>query len=720
MARAQAQIIVTGPAPACCRPILFRMETMFLTARGLLAILGLAVALVVPPSAPAPPAPSPAPAPYAVQLGPDEGMWPFDHPPLDVLREKHHFEPDQAWFDHLRLSTVRMQNGGSGAFVSAEGLVLTNHHLVMRSLQDASNQERDLLQHGFLATRRNAELKCEGLSVSILVESMDVTDTLRPAKDPAAAQRRMLRELRRADSQGNHEFRVQRLFGGERYVLHRSRRYTDVRLVWAPEMNVGFFGGNADNFTYPRFCLDVALLRVYENDKPVRPREHLRFDKEGAGLGELVLVSGHPAHTNRRQTLAQLVAARDHTYPTVISGLSARRRALQEFARQGTEQARAVRTHLWSIENSLKLIENRLSALGNERLIERKREAEHALLQTAEGRRVRDAFANVWSANKRYIESYVPRWLSRLPGQLAMRSRAVTAAAEATKAARLEEGESQAPCPTYIELLARTSVEKDLEEVLLGTSFQNALKILGPDHAVTKSMLEGRTAADQARRVVGGTRLHEPGFLRRAARANGSDGLKSLDDPMLDLHLRLDAATAHYRDIMSRSRRQEQEQLDRIEQARYRAHGGKVYPDADGTLRLSFGVVKGYTRGQRRVPAKTTIGGLFDRCDSFDGGEPYDLPARFLARRDMLTASTPLNFVCTADIANGNSGSPVVNRDNEVVGVVFDGNLESLGNSFVYDEEQARAVCVHSSAILEILEKVYGARGLVQELLGKR
>ncbi len=719
------------------------MESMFLAVRSLSAIL--ALGLIAPPPTP-------------VRQGCDEGMWPFHHPPLEVLRKKYDFEPDREWFDHLRLSTVRLQNGGSGAFVSADGLVLTNHHLVMPELQRASDQEQDLLEDGFLATRREAELKCKGLSLTILVESKDVTDTLRPAADPAAAERRLLAKLRResdddtADSRGTRDtrdthgagggrrggdssggggtggtrgrdsrrargtqvFRVQRLFGGEQFVLHRFRRYTDVRLVWAPEMNVGFFGGDADNFTYPRFCLDVALLRVYENDKPIRPKEFLRFSTRGAKVGELVLVSGHPAHTNRRQTLAQLLAARDVMYPTVIAGLRGRRRALERYAKQGESQARAVRTSLWSIQNSLKLVENRLAALRSERLIDRKRKAEHALLQTAEGGKVRDAFAKVWEARKRYTESYVPAWLSRLPGRLATRCRAATAAAH------LREQDPQAPSPTNIEQLAGIEVDKTLEMALLEASFQHTLKALGRDHPVTRSMLEGRTPSAQARWVVGGTRLHEPEFLRRAARARGPEGLRSLDDPMLNLHLRLETIITPHCDTMCSSQQLEQGQLDRIEQARYRAWPGKVYPDADGTLRLSFGVVKGYSRGQRRVPAKTTIGGLLDRCDSFDRQEPYDLPARFLTQRDKLQASTPLNFVCTADIANGNSGSPVVNRANEVVGVVFDGNLESLGNSFVYDEEQARAVCVHSTAILEILEKVYGARDLVQEIRGKR
>jgi len=670
------------------------MKTMFLPARGLLAILALAIV---------------APPPTAVRQACDEGMWPFDHPPLELLRQNYDFEPDRAWFDHLRLSTVRLRNGGSGAVVSADGLVLTNHHLVMRSLQGASDQEQDLLQDGFLAAKREAELKCERLSVTILVESKDVTDTLRPSKDPAAAEREMLEKLRQDKT---HEFRVQRLFGGEKFLLHRSRRYQDVRLVWAPEINVGFFGGDDDNFTYPRFCLDVALLRIYENGKPIRTKEHLRFSNKGAKVGELVLVSGHPAHTNRRQTLAQLLAARDVTYPTVISGLRARRRALQEFAKQGEGQARAVRTDLWSIQNSLKLVENRLSALRTKRLIDRKREREHALLQTAEGKKVRDAFANVWKARNSYAKSYVARWLSRMPGKLAMRCRAAAAAA------RLRERDPQAPVPNYIELFARTEVDKNLEEALLKATFQHILKRLGRDHPVTKNLLEGKTPEDQARRVVHGTRLHEPDFLRSAAHARGHEGLKSLGDPMLNLHLRLDSAIALDRDTMTHSQRLEGEELDRIERARYRAYGGKVYPDADGTLRLSFGVVKGYSRGQRRVPAKTTIGGLLDRCDSFDCKEPYNLPVRFLTQRVKLKASTPLNFVCTADIANGNSGSPVVNRKNEVVGVVFDGNLESLGNSFVYDEEQARAVCVHSTAILEILEKVYEARHLVTEIRG--
>ncbi|MHC4515207.1 MAG: S46 family peptidase [Planctomycetota bacterium] len=668
---------------------------MFLPARGAtLAILALAV--VVPPTA----------TPKGTPI--DEGMWPFDHPPLELLKKKYDFEPDRAWFDHLRLSTVRLRNGGSGAYVSADGLVLTNHHLVMRSLQHASNDERDLLLDGFLASKREQELKCEGLSLTVLVESRDVTETLRPATDREAAEGKLLEGLRQDDSE--HEFQVQRLFGGEKFVLHRYRRHRDVRLVWAPEMTVGFFGGDDDNFTYPRFCLDVALLRVYEDDKPVHTAKYLRFSKGGAKTGKLVLVSGHPLYTNRRQTLAQVLATRDITYPTVVAGLRARRRALEQFTKLGERQAQAARTLLWSVQNSLKLVETRLAALRNGRLIDRKREAQHALLQTAAGKKVGHAFREISQASSGYAKSYRARWLGRLPGRLATRSRAAAAAA------RQHEKDPQLPPPNYIELLAKTEIDKKLEETLLLASFKHALKTLGRDHQITKSMLLDKTPLEQARRVVNGSRLHEPEFLRSTAAALGHDGLRSLDDPMLNLHLRLESVMAPHKDTMTQNHRIQEEQLDRIERARYRAYGDRLYPDADGTLRLSFGVVKGYSCDERRVPAKTTIGGLLDRCDSFDCQQPYDLPARFLARRGKLDNRTPLNFVCTADIANGNSGSPVVNRRNELVGVVFDGNLESMGNNFVYDEERARAVCVHSTAILEILEKVYEADHLVKEI----
>ncbi|MEE9127130.1 MAG: S46 family peptidase, partial [Planctomycetota bacterium] len=394
----------------------------------------LAMAVIAPPAA--------APATPAGTI--DEGMWPFDHPPLELLRDKYGFEPDRAWFDHLRLSTVRLRNGGSGAYVSPNGLVLINHHLAMRSLQDASNDERDLLVDGFLAGTRDKELKCPRLSVTILVESNDVTDKLRSAKDPDAARRGMLEGLRQNSS--GHEFRVQRLFGGEKFVLHRYRRYQDVRLVWAPEMTVGFFGGDDDNFTYPRFSLDVALLRVYENDKPIRTQKHLRFSKAGAKKDELVLVSGHPAYTNRRHTLAQVLATRDVIYPTVVAGLRARQRALQKFSRQGEQPARVARTSLWSIQNSLKLMQTQLTALQDEELIERKRRAQHALLQTTEGKKVQDAFQKIWKACDRYTESYRARWLGRLPGRLAMlslhlRLESVMATYRAimTKASRIEK-----------------------------------------------------------------------------------------------------------------------------------------------------------------------------------------------------------------------------------------------------------------------------------------
>ena len=668
----------------------------------------------------------------------DEGMWTFDNPPLKQLKERYGFTPTQAWLDHLRLSSVRFNDGGSGSFVSPNGLVLTNHHVARGQLQKVSTAARNYAADGFLAASEADEIKCPDLEINQLVSMEDVTARVQGAVKPTTSAGEAL-EARRAemariekeslDKTGLRSDVVTLYQGGE-YWLYRYKKYTDIRIVFAPEEQAAFFGGDPDNFTYPRYDLDVAVFRVYENDKPVRPRDYLKWNTAGADEGDLVFVSGHPGTTNRLDTMAQLEYARDVQRPIVLGFLNGRLGVLRAYAKTGPEAARQAQDLIFGLENALKSYQGEYDGLLDRAVIDKKAAEERDLRNRVDARpELRAEYADAWSviaaAMQQAASTYRERFYSQvgrsqagLPG-IAMTI--VQYAAEVAKpdAERLPGFNDAQLESLRFSLLSPAPVYPALDETLVASWLAEGLKALGPDNAYIRTVLGGRPAAEVAREAIGGTKIGDPA-VRRALVEGGVAAVNASTDPLVVLARKLDPLVREQQKWLETNVNGPlQAAGEKIGRARFAVYGKTASPDATFTLRLSYGTVKGYPMNGTIAPPKTTLFGLFDRSLGFGGKPPFNLPDRFVKRRDRLVLSTPVNFVTTNDVVGGSSGSPVVNRAGELVGLIFDGNIESLVGTYVYSEETNRSVAVHTAYIIEALRKLYDADRLANELEGR-
>ncbi len=686
----------------------------------LLAVLVIVPSLVLPSS--------PASA--------DEGMWTFDNPPVKQLKERYGFEPTQEWLDHIRLSSVRFNDGGSGSFVSPKGLTLTNHHVALGQLQKVSTPERDYVQHGFHARTPDEELKCPDLELNVLMSMEDVTSRVQGAvkqgmSDEDALQARKA-EIAKIEKEGldatGLRSDVVTLYNGGEYWLYQYKKYTDIRLVFAPEQQVAFFGGDPDNFTFPRHDLDFALFRVYENGRPIESKHYLKWSERGAVDGGLVFVSGHPGSTDRMTTLAGLELQRDQLLPRTLKSLKRRVEVLRQYAARGPEQNREATRPIFYIDNSIKAYTGMLGGLLDDTLLAKKRRDEEEFRRlVASNPEWQKAYGAAWDelalAAKNYLDKMKPFRYRRMRGSAMadLALRIVQCVAEVKKAdgVRLDGFHDAQLESTKFELFSPAPLYPEMEEVLLANTLQEAVDELGTNDPYTKSVLGGQTAAEVAREAIGGTKIADPAF-RKSLVDGGEAAVANSTDPLIALARRVDPFVRRmqkwYEDNVESI---EIAAGERIGKARFAAYGKSLYPDSTFTLRLAFGSVRGYPMNGTQAPTKTTFYGLYDRAYSFDLKDPYELPARFLKGKDVLDLSTPLDFVSTCDITGGNSGSPVVNREAELVGLIFDGNIESLVGDYIFDEEKNRAVAVHSSAIIEVLRKLYDAGGLANELQGK-
>ena len=667
----------------------------------------------------------------------DEGMWTFDDPPLDALEERYGFRPSPEWLEHLRLASVRLNDGGSGSFVSPDGLVLTNHHVGHEAISELSTPERDLVSDGFLARTRAEELACPDLEMNVLVGIEDVTARVHGAVAEGAseAEARTQREAEIAriekesmDATGLRSDVIE-LYRGGRYALYRFKKYTEIKLVFAPEAQAAFFGGDPDNFTFPRYCLDMCLFRAYENGQPASTPHHLRWSTEGPEEGELVFVSGNPGSTGRLSTVAQLEYLRDHYYPLVLRSFVARREALLAYGAQGEEQTRQAAGELFSIDNSIKALGGYHQSLLDEQAMARKIADEAALRARVAGdpdlaREVGSAWDDVARVQEEARTRGAAEFLSNVRG-----SRLFTIARHVVRLVdelqkpndqRLPEYRDSALPSLELELYSDAPIYPALEEVALTTWLELTERELGAEHALVQAIASASGPSEASAARAEGSRLLDPAH-RRALVEGGPQAVQQSDDPLIRLARALDPLSRELRRWREDEVRSVEERAGaRIARARFALLGSSVYPDATFTLRLSFGTVRGFEVAGWNVPWKTTFHGLLERAASFDGEMPYTLPPAFAAATERLDRDTPLNFVCTADIIGGNSGSPIVDRDANLVGLVFDGNIQSLGNRFVYDETVARTVAVHSAGMLEALRNVYGAENLVTEVLGER
>jgi hypothetical protein len=669
---------------------------------------------------------------------PGEGMWLFNNPPKKLLQQRYGFERDQAWYDHVMKSSVRFNSGGSGSFVSPDGLVMTNHHVAADALQKLSTEKNNYLRDGFLARSREEELKCVALELNVLQAIEDVTEQVNAPVKPEmsaaeafAARRKAIAEIEQAaEKRTQLRCNVITLYQGGQYHLYYFKRYTDVRLVFAPEQQAAFFGGDPDNFEYPRYCLDVAFFRVYENDKPVKVEHYLKWSPAGAKEGELVFVSGHPGRTNRQNTLAELEYLRDFGYPFLLQRLYRREVALSAWSQRNEENARRAKDDLFGVQNSRKARDGGLEGLLNPQLMARKIAEEKRLREAvARDSRLQEA-ATAWDriaqAEKKRREIAKEFLLLEAGAGLdcahfQIARTLLRAAEEKTKPSgeRLREFADTNLKSLELSLFSEEPIYDDLEIVKFSDSLRLLAEVFGVEHELVKKVLGGQSPRERAATLIRGSKLNDVG-LRRKLYEGGKEAVDACNDPMIELARIVDEPARRVRKIQETEVDEVKRQAHaHIAKAKYALDGDSVYPDATFTLRLSYGVVKGYEENGQKVPYQTTLGGIFERAAQMNHKPPFDLPASWVKAKDRLDLATPFNFVCTADIIGGNSGSPVINANAQVVGLIFDGNIQSLVLDFIYDETVARAVSVHSSAIIEALRKIYNAQAIADEILGK-
>jgi hypothetical protein len=662
----------------------------------------------------------------------EEGMWTFDNLPLKDLKSKYGFEPTKEWLEHLRLSSVRMNVGGSGSFVSSKGLVLTNHHVGVGTLQKISTPENDYVNKGFYAKEFKDEIKCPDMELTVLVNMENVTERIRKAIPQNASPKDALKlkneEIRKIEKEyfdkNKLKTDVVSLFNGGEYWVYQYNKYTDVRLVFAPEQKIAYYGGDADNFTYPRWDLDICFFRCYENDKPINSPNFLKWNAKGPAENDLVFISGHPGTTERLKTLAQLEYKRDVTIPQRLESINLQLMILERYSQKGDEEKRRALTRIFGLENSKKAITGQLNGLKDPELMKIKVQEEADFIEQIKTNSVWvekymqyfDQIKQIINDNKEDQRKRSFRhFSSSLFGYALSLIRYATETAK-PEADRLP-GYSNAALPSVkARILSPAPIYKDLERELAWADVKMGLGKLGIEDEYWRKFLDGTAPKDMVDLLFDKTQL-EKLEIRNVLVSGGMDIIKRSEDPMIKLALRLDqylrdqeqSNKDNFESILSKAQ-------EKLAEARFEIYGKSKNPDANFTLRLTYGTVKGYPMNGTNAPAFTTLYGIYDRSLAFGKNEDYILPSRYWDRQKKLDLATPVNFVSTCDIIGGNSGSPTLNKNGEFIGIVFDGNIESLPGNFVYDIRNNRAVSVDSRYILEALNKLYDAEKLVKEL----
>jgi len=668
----------------------------------------------------------------------DEGMWLYNEAPKDKIKAKYGFELTPEWLNHLRLSSVRFNNGGSGSFVSADGLTFTNHHVGAACVQQLSTEGHDYIKTGFYAKTQAEEAKCPNLELNQLVGIEDVTDKINAgvksgmsAADIGQAQRAAMSQVEK-DCSTSTGLRcdVVTLYSGQVYNLYKYKKYTDVRLVFAPEFDIAFFGGDPDNFEYPRYDLDITFFRVYENDKPAHLDNYLKWSPTGVSDNELIFVSGHPGSTSRLLTVAQLDFLRDVQYPSVLKFLAARTGQLQEFSKQSEENARIAKEEIFGLQNALKAIGGYQQGLLDKAIMDAKSADEAKLRASFQADSKNAGAADPWQeiaeAMKGQQSIYANlTYTERLRGfpRLAQFARIlVRAAAEKSKPNqdRLREFRDSALPSLEQQLFSTEPIYKNLETLDLAGSLGDMQDSLGKDNSDVQKLLQGRLPADAAKELIGNTKLEDVA-VRKQLYEGGEAAIDASTDPLIVAMRAIDPdARAVRKDFEDNVDSVVRRDGTLIAKARFAQSGFSQPPDATFTLRLSYGAVKGHQENGKAIPFDTNMGGAYEHAAAHGGQPPYNLPESWIKAKSKLDLKTPLNFVSTADIIGGNSGSPTVNKKGEVVGIIFDGNIESLAWNFAYSDVQGRAVSVDSRGIQEALRKIYGATALANELMGTK
>jgi nicotinamide mononucleotide adenylyltransferase len=675
----------------------------------------------------------------------DEGMWLFNNPPLKQLKEKYHFEPTPQWLEHLQKSSVRFNSGGSGSFVSSTGLAITNHHVGLDTLQKISSEKNNYVRDGFYAKTQAEEVRAADLELNVLMSIEDVTPrvtaALKPGMTPdqsAAARQKAIADIEK-ESKETTGLRsdVVTLYQGGAYHLYRFKRYDDVRLVFAPEEQIAFYGGDPDNFEYPRFDLDICLFRAYENGQPAKIEHFLKWNPEGPKDGELTFVSGHPGKTDRQLTYDELAHMRDTEVPYLLNLFYRRETFLHAWGARSFENQRRAQDQVRGVENNRKRYDGYLAALldpDNDRALKaRDQKLRDGMSKDAKWKSTLTAYDRIKKAQDEIekiapVYSYYETFLGKQgSGYRAPRGfnstlfkyarRLLRAGDERPKpnGERFPEFRDSNRESLELDLFSTAPVHEDREQVTLTDSLTDLATRFGFNDPLVQKVLAGKSPTTRALELVTGSKLKDVA-VRKQLYEGGAAAVTAAKDPMIELARLIDGPARETRKVYNAQDEVKQQAYADIAKARFAIEGTSNYPDATFTLRLSYGPVRGYEENGKPVGALTDIAGLYARAAEHNNQPPFNLPPRWVEKKSALNQSTKFNFVSDADIIGGNSGSPVVNQANEFVGIIFDGNIQSLGLDCIYSDKQARAVSVDSAAITEALRKVYDAGTLADEL----
>jgi hypothetical protein len=661
----------------------------------------------------------------------DEGMWTFHGFPFDKVNSTLKTRLDQPWLDRVRNATVRLSNC-TGSFVSGNGLVLTNHHCVEACLAELSSKEKSLVEDGFLAATRAEEKRCQTQIADVLVGMEDITPKVAAAiagKDEKAASEARKATLTQLESEcekaSKRKCQAVTLYEGGQYWMYQYQRYTDVRIVFAPEGDIAAFGGDPDNFQFPRWCLDMGILRVYDNNQPVKTPNHLRINFAGPANGDPVFVSGHPGSTDRQLTVAELKSQRNIELPNWLLRYSELRGRYIEFSSLSPQNARITADQLNGIENSIKVRRKQLDALHEDTLFARKlAEQTNLRQQVAASTELRNAIGDPWADIERaeavkagiyYPYTFIENGAG-FQGRLVSYARALVRGAEERpkpNSERFREFTDAALPRLEQQLGAAVPVYPELETLRLAFGLERMREWLGPDHPMVRKLLAKESPMELARRLVAGTRLGDPA-ARMALWNGGAAAIAASEDPMIQLAREMEPEARQIRkEFEDKVEAPIELASEKIARARFAVLGTSVYPDATFTLRLNWGTVGAWVENGQQVESFTRLSRLFERAT---GAEPFRIPQSWLKVKDKLDLNTPFNLASNNDIVGGNSGSPLVSAKGEVVGLLFDGNIHSISGTYWFDTEKNRSVAVHPAIMKEALTKVYGATALLKEL----
>ena len=672
------------------------------------------------------------------RAGGDEGMWLFNNPPLKQLKEKYQFEPTKEWLEHLQKASVRFNSGGSGSFVSANGLCITNHHVGLDTLQKMSSERNNYVRDGFYAKSQKDEVKATDLELNVLMSIEDVTDRVKAAVMPAMAPDDANKARGNAIAQIEKESRdktglrsdVITLYQGGQYHLYRYKRYDDVRLVFAPEEQIAFYGGDPDNFEYPRYDLDICIFRAYENGQPAKIEHYLKWNTKGPADGELTFVSGNPGRTDRQLAVSELAALRDQEVPGLLNMFYRRETYLHAWSARSFENKRRAEQQTRSTENNRKRYDGYFGGLIDPEIWRSIEDRQKKLTDTTDTAGLFDRIKQAQDATEKvlpvyeYLEQFrgrpeagyrAPRAFNSTLFQFARRL--LRHGDEMTKpnGERFPEFRDSYKESLELEVFSEQPVYDDFEIVKLTDSLNDLTTRFGADDPLVKQVLAGKSPIGRARELVTGSKLKDVA-VRKQLYNGGASAVSAANDPMIELARMIDGRAREVRKIYEAQDEIKQQAYAEIAKARFATQGTNSYPDATFTLRLSYGTVRGYEESGKQIPALTKTSGLYQRGAEHNNQPPFDVPKRWLDRKSKLNPNTPFNFVSDADIIGGNSGSPVVNKNNEFVGIIFDGNIQSLVLDCIFSDKQARAVSTDSAAISEALENVYDAKPLLDEL----